>query len=264
MTIPKPVIPNEHGAWAVLFVPMATAIVVAERITLDLLWLVLASLSFFLASASLRMLLKRSAAVSARERFWLTVYGSSGLLFAGLLLMQGYRMLLPIGALAVVCLLVGELIMQRLGKHILPDTIYVLGLTMSAPAAYYVARGALTDTALLLWLWNMFFFESGVVYVHMKMRAVALKKDRLSWEEKLSVGWLNLVYHLVAIGAVVWLTAKFRTSTLVVGAFVPMVVHAIWGTMNLSPRVRFQKIGFALLMQSLLFAAGIALAHGAL
>ncbi|MGH7495298.1 MAG: nitrous oxide reductase family maturation protein NosD [bacterium] len=144
--------------------------------------------------------------------------------------------------------------MRRYVKTILSDLISVAGLTLSAPSAYYVATGKLDQTAALLWLLNFLFFGSGIVYVHTKLRAAALKKPHFSFGEKLRLGKLNLIYHLIVLVIVGILAVKNFTPLFAFVAFVPMTIHAIYGTVKLSSTVRFENLGLILLLHSFSFA----------
>ena len=267
MSIPKPIIPNEHGAWAVLFVPMIVASTVAGAWTFELICLAFSALGVFMSYVPLQFLMKswmgdvQNAEKLKQSHFWSAVYLGFGIAWAVPILMKGFVLLPAFGILGAIFFLLSFALSRRFKKNILSDSVSVLGLTLSAPGAYYVATGVLDQTALLLWLWSVLFFECGVFYVHMKIKALGIKKTTLTWKEKLAVGRLNVLYHVLAVVAVAFLTAQFGTPRLVIVAFVPMVVHAIYGTLNLSSRVRFKNLGFLLLAQSFLFAGMIAAAY---
>jgi nitrous oxidase accessory protein len=148
---------------------------------------------------------------------------------------------------------------RHYSKTVLSDLISVLGLTLSAPAAYYAVAGKLDQPAAMLWLMNFLFFGSGIVYVHTKLRAAALKKPDFSFGEKLSLGKLNLIYHVIVLTIVGILAAKNFTPLFALVAFVPMTIHAIYGTLKLSSAVRFKNLGLILLLHSLLFALLLAI-----
>ena len=76
----------------------------------------------------------------------------------------------------------------------------------------------------------------------------------LSWSDKISIGKLNLLYHFVVVMAVLALVYLHFTTIIVLIAFVPMMVHAIVGTIRLSAQIRFRRLGYLLLAQSIAFA----------
>jgi len=144
-------------------------------------------------------------------------------------------------------------------KMIATDLIAVAGLTLSGPSMYYVLTGTLDRTALSMYVLNFLFFGCSVFYVHMKIQASAAKKPGMAWREKLSLGKENLRYH-AAVAAVVAILAYVQFIPIFAAvAFIPMVVHGVYGTIKLSSRVHFKKLGFLLLGQSVVF--GILLSY---
>ncbi|MDZ7362487.1 MAG: YwiC-like family protein [candidate division KSB1 bacterium] len=260
MKIPPPLIPKEHGAWAVLFVPLIVGASIAGKFTLNVLWLALGTLAVFMSYAPAQTLLRaRLVSPPAPERaraakFWAAAHLIFGALFMLPLFLRGLWWLLAIGILSAIAFIVNFLLTRRYSKTVLSDLISVLGLTLSAPAAYYAVTGKLDQTAALLWLMNFLFFGSGIVYVHTKLRAAALKQPQFSFGEKLSLGKLNLIYHLIVLAIVGILAAHNFTPLFAAVAFVPMTIHAIYGTLKLSSTVRFKNLGLILLLHSFIFA----------
>ncbi|MCI0690904.1 YwiC-like family protein [candidate division KSB1 bacterium] len=265
MRVPPPVIPKEHGAWAVLFVPMLVGVSIAGKLTLNVLFLALATLGVFLSYVPAQTLLREWLVASpAPERvraakFWAVVCLGMGALSMLPLFFQNLWWLLGIGILSVIAFLANFVLTRHHSKTVPIDLISVLGLTLSAPAAYYTVTGKLDQAAVMLWLMNFLFFGSGIVYVHTKLRAAAMKKADLSFHEKLSLGKLNLIYHFVVLAIVGILAAKKFTPLFAVVAFVPMTIHAIYGTLKLSNTVRFKNLGLILLAHALIFALLFAL-----
>ncbi|HAV22710.1 MAG TPA: hypothetical protein DCX46_04300, partial [Bacteroidetes bacterium] len=126
-------------------------------------------------------------------------------------------------------------------------------LSAGAPAAYYVATGNLDASAGQLWLLVVLFFASSVFYVHMKIAAVRHKRDRLSFWEKLSIGRLTLLYHIVVIPLFVIMTVGRMSAVGMLIVYVPVVMHVVMGTITLSRNVRFKRLGFMLLGQAVIF-----------
>jgi nitrous oxidase accessory protein len=265
MKIPPPIIPKEHGAWAVLFVPMLVGASIAGKFTLNVLFLALATLGVFLSYMPVQTLLRewfvaRQAPEKAHTaKFWAVVYLGAAALFMLPLFLQNLWWLLGIGTLSAIAFFANFVLTRHYAKTVLSDLISVLGLTLSAPAAYYTVTGKLDQTAATLWLMNFLFFGSGIVYVHTKLRAAALKKQDFSFGEKLSLGKLNLIYHLVVLAIAGILAAHNFTPLFAMVAFVPMTIHAIYGTLKLTSTVRFKNLGLILLLHSLIFALLFAL-----
>jgi nitrous oxidase accessory protein len=264
--MPPRIIPKEHGAWAALFVPLIVGASIAGKFTLNVLLLAFGTLAVFMSYVPVQTILRRlSVAPPTPERLraakiWAAVYLGLGALFMAQLFLEGLWRLFGIGILSVIAFFVNFILTRHYAKTVLSDLISVLGLTLSAPAAYYTVTEKLDQTAALLWLMNFLFFGSGIVYVHTKLRAAALKKPEFSFGEKLSLGKLNLIYHLVVLAIVGILAAQNFTPLFAIVAFVPMTIHALYGTLKLSSRISFRKLGILLLAQSLIFALLFALA----
>lgn len=260
MVVPKPIITKEHGSWAVLFVPMAVGAIIGGEFSSRVVLLALSSLFIFLSYVPVHTLLRDWLGTRQGEdklhaaKFWALVFGGIGVVFAIPLLLEGYWLLLSIGFVGAFFFFGNFFLACSLQKTVVSDLVAMAGLTLTAPSAYYVATRELNQIALTLWLMNFLFFGCGVFYVHMKIRATSLKKSELSWIEKFSVGKMNLVYHIAVIGIVLALTIRHFTPQLAVAAFVPMTLHAIYGTLKLSNKVRFKNLGLLLLAQSVVFA----------
>lgn len=256
----KPVVPKEHGAWAVLLVPVAVSAVIAERVTLDFFLLTASVLSLFLAYYPLQILL-RGRSGDSRSRFWAAVYVVTGLVFSVPLLVRGFLLLIPIAVLAAGCFLLSVRLGRGNPKSAGADLWAVAGLTMGGPSAAYVLGNSLDLDAVLVWILHVLFFGSGVIYVHMKLKAAGLKSVQLDFRQRVGLGALNLAYHAFVIAVASVLVVTQYTPALSLIAFIPITVHAVIGTAKLSPTVRFRNLGFLLLAQSLVFGIILSTAY---
>jgi hypothetical protein len=260
MRLPQPIVTREHGSWAVLFVPIAIAVVIADGITWDIALVIIAALSAFMTYVPAQMILRdrfRTKLDSSKLRaatFWLIVYALVGSTAVVPLAAKGYWKLLPLGMFAVICFALNFVLTRVRSKTVLSDLVAVAGLTTGAPAVLYVATGEFSGTTFFVWVLNVLFFGSSVVYVHMKIAATGFKGASLSLKQRLSLGILNVVYHLVVLGIVLLLVVFECSPTLLAMAFVPMTVHALYGTLKLSARVQFKRLGMLLLGHAILFA----------
>jgi nitrous oxidase accessory protein len=260
MKIPPPIIPKEHGAWAVLFVPMIVGAGVADRFSLNAIYLGLSALAMFLSYVPVQTILRQLFIAPQGPNkfrpaiFWATVDLTLGALFIFPLALQKLWLLAGFALLGGLFFLANFILTRRYAKTIFSDLMATLGLTLSAPSAYYAVTGRLDQNALLLWLLNFLFFGCGMVYVHMKIRASATKKPELSFDEILGLGKFNLVYHAVVLAIVGFLAIEKLAPLFAVLAFVPMTMHAVYGTFKLSGVVRFKNLGLLLLAQSIVFA----------
>ena len=266
MALLKPIVTREHGSWAVLLIPLISGASVAGSWTVATALLMLSSLGIFMSHVPLQTLIrespgeKRNREKTSASKFWALFYLGFGIVMAVPLLLQGLWVLIPIGLLAALFFVMNVLLVRKYHKTVVSDFIAMLGLTLTAPAAYYVGTGNSGLHAALLWLVHILFFGSSVVYVHMKIRGTSLNQERFTWPEKLSLAKVNLFYHVFVIAVVFMLMDMGLRPELTGLAFFPVIVHAVYGTINLSNRVRFKQLGLLLLASSIFFGLFISMA----
>ncbi len=259
VNIPPPMVTREHGAWAVLIVPMIVGVAYAREGSWNVLLLALSALGMFMSYVPVHMILREySGSFWANEKLtaayiWAAIFLGIGISFIVPLILLEFWYLLPIGVVGMACFFGNYLLTTANGKTIASDLVAIVGLTLSAPSAYYVSTGDLDMNALVLWILNVLFFGCSVFYVHMKIRVTGMKKTSWKLKEKFIVGALNILYHFFVIGIVFIIVLYHATPVMVILAFVPMVIHAIAGTVTLHRKVRFKKLGFLLLAQSIVF-----------
>ncbi len=259
MNFPKPIITREHGSWAVLFVPMLIGVVYAGSFSVNILLLVFSALGIFLSYVPIHTLLREfNGTPQGKEKIrasiiWGMVYVSIGTAFIIPLFLQGYYHLITFAVLGAISFFGNYFLTVKIQKSIISDLTAVAGLTLSAPSAYYISTGLFDVNAAVLWLLNFLFFGCSVFYVHMKIKVSALKKDHLPLRDKLTLGKLNILYHLFVISVVIMLSLYSFTPLTATLAFLPMSIHAVYGTITMTGKIKFKKLGFLLLGQSILF-----------
>jgi hypothetical protein len=259
MKLPKPIITKEHGTWAILLVPMAVAATTAGTFSLNAAFLVVSALGVFLSFVPMHSLMDAYIIKRRPERFrenavWCMIYLVVGVGAALPLIRDGFWMIVPLGSTAGLILITHFLLSRSLQKSVVTDIIAVCGLALGAPAMYYILTRSLDIHAWILFVINVLFFSSSVVYVHMKIRVTRGKQSDRTLSEKLAAGRLNLAFHAFVISVVLALSIYRLTPATAVLAFVPMTIHALVGTYRLSFPVSFSRLGFALLTQSIGFA----------
>jgi hypothetical protein len=190
------IFPREHGAWGLLLVPMVTGAGVAFHQAshiFPLILLLTAALALFWLRTPLESLLGTSAmrAQTLEESHTLR---SAIVLFAGIaavalaaLLWAGRNAdLWPLGA-AVAAAFIGQAVFKKLGRRtrMLSEMVGTIGLTASAPAAYYVITGEFNATAWMLWLANILFAGDQIHYVQLRIHTAKVQGFRA----KLAHGW---------------------------------------------------------------------------
>ncbi len=260
MKLSKPIIPKEHGAWAVFLVPLLIGVGHGGGFRWPAVLFLISSLGIFLSYVPAQTLLRTAARTSQDEekaraaRHWIFVYLliSVASILPVLVALRRW-LLLPIGFIGLGSFLMNFVLTRIQPKTIASDLTAVVGLTLSAPAAYYVTSGNLDGAAMVLWVLNILFFGSCVVYVHTRLRALAARKSEWSWRDRMTYGGVNLLYHAIMLGILALLALNQLTPALQLLAYTPITVNAVWGTLTLVSAVDFRKLGFTLLTHSIVF-----------
>jgi hypothetical protein len=190
------IVPREHGAWGLLLVPMITGAGVAFRECshiFPLLLLSAAALSLFWLRTPVESLLGTSAMRAQSNEEYRAVksfvlgLGGVAVLTLGALLWAGKNVeLWPLGAF-VLTTFTAQALLKKLGRRarMLSEIVGTIGLTATAPAAYYVITGNFNLTAWMLWLANILFAGDQIHYVQLRLHTVNIEGFRA----KLAKGW---------------------------------------------------------------------------
>src|SRR5215831_5164741 len=190
------IVPREHGAWGLLLVPMITGAGVAFRECSHIFPLILlsaAAFALFWLRTPLESLLGTSAmkAETSEEartvKSVIAMLGTVAAVTLGALLWAGRNAdLWPLGA-AVAAAFIGQALLKKLGRsaRMLSEMVGTIGLTASAPAAYYVITGHFNATAWMLWLANLLFAGDQIHYVQLRIHTAKLQGFRA----KFAQGW---------------------------------------------------------------------------
>jgi len=255
------VITNEHGSWAVVFVPMLTAILSEKKYTLELFPLFFLIFFSFMLYKPAEIIAKGWTAGSGGSGksnnavFSFFLYGiiASGFLAYEIFFLHNY-FLLVFGGMAAVIFLV-EVFVKPSGKFsFLREVLGVLILTSTAPITVAALEGTITDFALTLWILNFLFFTSGACFVNFLIDKLALAKGKKSESALFSAKNIHFVYHFALSLFLILFIAFFPEQYFKVLAFVPMIVHAYVIYFSGDVVTNFKPVGLKLLAHSLVFA----------
>ena len=169
-------LPKEHGAWAMLYVPFAVGTLVAWTMSLRLLLLLLSVTFVFIARESLlawwRSRSREREDLKAR-RFMITYLLLAALFGMPMLVVYKLYWLAPIAVATLVLMSINaQQSVRREDRTIGGEMMAIAGLTLTAPAAYYVSLGAFDGTALWLWALCAVYFASSVFYVKLRVHTI--------------------------------------------------------------------------------------------
>ncbi|MBZ5683496.1 MAG: YwiC-like family protein [Acidobacteriia bacterium] len=191
------ILPREHGAWGLLLVPMVTGAGVAFHQAshiFPLILLLTAALALFWLRTPLESLLGTSAmrAQTLDESHTLRsiivlLAGIAAVTLAALLWAGRNVGLWPLGA-AVAAAFIAQAVLKKMGRRtrMLSEMVGTIGLTASAPAAYYVITGEFNATAWMLWLANILFAGDQIHYVQLRIHTAKIQGFRA----KFANGWV--------------------------------------------------------------------------
>lgn len=253
--IPKPIVTGEHGAWAILFVPILTSYAEFGRASSEF-FLITVSICFtFFAFKPTEIFIiekrkKSGGSIKTKNALvWSFIYSSLALLPALILFFNYQRFqLIAFAVFGLFGFLLSIIFLLALGKSLIPDLIGIAWISSSTIIIYSILYDNIDYTAVILWLINFLFFASSAFYVHMKMRMMKVSSSSLSAHVI-----MNFVFHFLLIAILIYLWLNDDIDSLVAMSFAPMIIHAILGSFRKLKIKSFKPIGFTLLGYSVLF-----------
>jgi hypothetical protein len=262
-----PPVPNDHGAYAMLIVPLLLGAILGAlrgpagepNPLLVTLFFAGALLALFLASEPLAALARPRASTAARRRslLWLGIYlGLAALAGAPLLVVWhrwalGWFLAVPAGLMLLFLVAVKARKQRSLGVR-LPA---IVGLTLSGPAAYYAVTGSLDAPAWGLWAACAVYFAGTIFNVRAWFEATRQRKSGVA-QPRLPAWLVSAIVLYLAAGALL-VAALIGAGVLPVmawPAFVPSVLRAGWTLWRVPIHIPIKRVGLLELAQSSLFA----------
>ncbi len=242
-----------------LYVPFVLGVLVAGQFSWPVLLLLIAVTALFISREALQVWWRaraRGRAAAHEARLLLAYLGIAALSGVPLLLVARLYWLLPLGGLGVLLLLINcKQATQLEARTVGGELLAIAGLTLTAPAAYYAARGAWDGTACWLWLLSALYFASSVFYI--KLRIYRLNPRKQAEQKR---AWQSCaVYHsfLLAALLVLWLTGNLPLFALI--AFAPVLARTLWGLLKPATQVNLRRAGFLEIGYSIIFLVCLAL-----
>jgi hypothetical protein len=241
-----------------LLVPWAVGWGVARRWEAKELLLLLAAVGVFTSHAHLMAWRRLALAGRSRtpeavgSRRLALVFGALGGVAILPLLLRGPGLAPGADALmllAIVGLALAGGSLALVGRRVLA----AIGLPLTGPAAYAVARGTLDRVALAVWLLHAAFFLWAVFYVKLELEARARRRPLGSLAASLRAGTVTLAITLATLLLFAAAVALGPLSPLVLLAFMAPLAQTLAGVARLGRPASLRRLGFLLLAHSLLF-----------
>jgi len=252
-------LPKEHGAWAMLYVPMLAGVLVAGAFPLSVLLLTLSATSVFIGRGPLLAWLRarRRRKESGGLRDLALGYIACAFVFGAPLIFV-YRLfwLLVLGLLTIILLWINSaLAAQGRDRGVAGEIFAISGLALGAPAAYYAASGRLGTAALWLWVLSVLYFTSSVFYV--KMRVLSSNRRRV--EAYRGARLYCASYHALLFVGLIALAALGNFNLLILMAFAPALARALFYFVRPMGPLSLKRIGVQEIVYSAIFLILVAL-----
>jgi len=261
------VVPREHGAWGMLLIPLVTGaaigLLTGGRV-LPVLLLTTAVLALFWLRTPAESWLGTGAvrAQTAEERRHVRkfVVPLAAIALAPLIALfwRGKNLDLILLGLIASPAFAAQIYLQKLGRatRMAAEVVGAMALTVTAPAAYYVASGRLDANAWALWVVNWLFAGDQIHFVWLRIRGMRAA----GWSEKLRLGWSFLAGQVFLVAALVVACRLHWLRGWAVVAFAPVLFRGcVWFATKPKPIV-IRRLGQAELFHAIIF--GVLLVAG--
>lgn len=246
-------IPKEHGAWAMLYVPLLLGACAAGAWSIRILWLAIAATAFLFArEAALAWWRARLAGRDPGNSLRMLFLYSALAAAAGLELVLSERLwgLAPLGAMATaLAAWHARQAARREERTVTTEALGILGLTLTAPAAHYVALGRWETTGLWLWAASVAYFTSSIFYVKLRVLTAYPKQPR----ELARIRRWCWLYHLALALAASLAVASGAAPMPVLPAYAPILLRAFWHLWRPAPRLVLKRVGVLEILYSAIF-----------
>jgi hypothetical protein len=253
------ILPREHGAWGLLLVPLITGAGIAlheRNHVVPVLLLLASALALFWLRTPVESLLgtaaMRAQTSEERREVAIVIAGLAAVaaLTLGTLLWAGRNPYLWLIGTAAGAAFVGQALLKlawrqppftrlRAGSRLsregvaerprskesaqrlrmLSEIVGTIGLTASAPAAYYVITGKLGHTAWMLWLANLLFAGDQIHYVQLRIHTARVEGFR----PRLARGWAFAAGQVIMTSAITIACLSGLMPALASLAFAPLL-----------------------------------------
>lgn len=253
-------IPQDHGSWVFILSPLLVGIFAGGKFNSAIFSLAIAAMSAFMIRQPMTIFVK---ALSGRRpktdlppaRFWLLVYGGISALALIVLIMQGfsYVLFLAIPGAPVFAWHLWLVSRRAERKQAGVEVIATGVLSLTAPAAYWVALGGYDSTGWWLWAWTWLQSAASIVYAYLRLEQRELKPDQARGRKDLwLMGNRAFLYTSFNLGASLilgWTLPRIIPQF----TFVPFLLQwleTIWGITHPSIGWKPTRIGVRQLIVS--------------
>lgn len=245
-------LPKEHGGWVMYIMPFFIGWAVAGRSTTALLLLFLVMTLFFMARYCLNVVVSESIKQNKNNLLikkaskWLLIYSLVAFILAVFLYFYFKLYLLILFFVFSLLILLINLffVYNRNEMTSASQVIGSLGLSLSAPAAYYVCTKGINEIAIFLWI-ICFFYQTGEIYF---VRFLITKKNSFKDFPKFLVFYLIVILLFLYFLRITNIIAPF-----ILLSFLPSIIKFFIFQIDKFPKLTIKKVGLLELTHSIIF-----------
>jgi YwiC-like protein len=157
--------------------------------------------------------------------------------------------LTPITSLALLLLVLnGRQAVARKDRTIGGEMMAIVGLTITAPAAFYAARGTFDATALWLWALCAVYFASSVFYVKLRVSTINPHHDESGRQTRRCA-----FYHSFLLVLLLTLALNGDLNAFALIAFAPVLARSFWYLARPSGQINLRRVGLLEMVYSVVF-----------
>lgn len=242
-----------------LYVPLVAGALVAESFSWRVVLISLAMTFIFISRESLLAWWRaRRRGSDGREslRVMLIYLVLAGASAAPLIFVSHLFWLAPLGLVAIALLAFNaEQGARREDRTVMGEMIAILGLTLTAPATYYVARAEWNAVALGLWGLCALYFASSVFYVKLRVYWLNRRKEHVRQQAFKSCA----LYHAFLLASLLVLAFTGSLNLFALVAFAPVLARSFWQLIKPATRLNLRRIGVLEIIYSVVFLIFITL-----
>jgi hypothetical protein len=246
-------LPKEHGAWAMLYVPLAVGALVAWSAPLQLVLLALSVTFFFVARESLLIWWRARSRCRQNDqarRFMLSYLALAGMFGAPLLVVYHLYWFFAMALVALMLLVINaRQAVRHQDRTIGGEMMAIAGLTITAPAAYYAAKGTFDATGLALWILCALYFASSVFYVKLRVSTINPRLNEAGRQP-----WRRCAFfHAFLLTSLLILSLTGRINLFALAGFSPVLARSFWHLARPVRRINLRRVGWLEIVYSVVF-----------
>ena len=242
-----------------LYVPLVAGALVAGSFSWRVVLIALAMTFTFIARESILAwwrARRRGGDNPQSLRVMLVYLGLAAASGAPLILVSHLYWLAPLGLASLLLLAVNaEQGARREDRTVTGEMIAIFGLTLTAPTAYYAARGQWDGVALWLWALCALYFASSIFYVKLRVHWLNRRKEQARRQALVRCA----LYHSFLLAALLVLALTGSLNLFALVAFAPVLARSFWQLIKPATQLNLRRIGVLEIVYSVVFLVFITL-----